>query len=101
MKTFALLFLTLFAVALPADEEHGIETKIEATGENAPVAAAEKSDDAPTDSDRDSSDNEVVSVGHDVSLAAGEKASQVVAVLGNVESAGEVLDNVVAVLGNV
>lgn len=46
-------------------------------------------------------DSQIVSVGHDASLAADQKTSSVVAVLGSANSAGEVSDSVVAVLGNV
>jgi uncharacterized RDD family membrane protein YckC len=46
-------------------------------------------------------DSAVVTVGHDASLAAGEHAQAVVAVLGNATSAGTVDDAVVAVLGDV
>ena len=42
---------------------------------------------------------EWVAIGHDVALAEGQKADQVVAVLGSATSAGEVRDQVVAVFG--
>src|SRR5882762_2122948 len=45
-------------------------------------------------------ENVVVSVGHDSTLAAGERADVVVSVLGASISAGEVSDVVVSVLGN-
>lgn len=44
--------------------------------------------------------HELVSIGHDATLAAGERAQSVVAVLGSATSEGEVNENVVAVLGN-
>jgi len=45
--------------------------------------------------------NEKVSVGHDVTLRAGDHARSVVAVLGDVNSEGDVARDVVAVAGNV
>jgi uncharacterized RDD family membrane protein YckC/cytoskeletal protein CcmA (bactofilin family) len=46
-------------------------------------------------------DRQIVSIGHDSTLPAGENAEDVVAVMGNSEADGDVSDSVVAVMGNV
>src|SRR6185437_9514314 len=60
------------------------------------VQAHAQDSDNPTDSDR-----QVVSVGHDSELPAGESAESVVAVMGNSKVDGDVSDSAVAVMGNV
>ncbi len=47
------------------------------------------------------SDRDIVSVGHNSELPAGESAEDVVAIMGNSEADGDVSDSVVAVMGNV
>jgi len=47
------------------------------------------------------SDRQIVSIGHDSVLPAGENAQDVVAIMGNSEADGDVSDSVVAVMGNV
>ncbi len=47
------------------------------------------------------SDRQIVSIGHDSTLPAGENAQDVVAIMGNSEADGDVSDSVVAVMGNV
>lgn len=54
-----------------------------------------------SDSPGDQSDRQVVSVGHDSELPAGESAESVVAVMGNSKVDGDVSDSAVAVMGNV
>jgi uncharacterized RDD family membrane protein YckC len=54
-----------------------------------------------SDYSADHSDRQVVSVGHDSELPAGESAESVVAVMGNSKVDGDVSDSAVAVLGNV
>jgi uncharacterized RDD family membrane protein YckC len=53
------------------------------------------------DSSKDQSDRQIVSIGHDSMLPAGETAQDVVAIMGNSEADGDVSDAVVAVMGNV
>jgi len=47
------------------------------------------------------SDRQIVSIGHNSVLPAGENAQDVVAIMGNSEADGDVSDSVVAVMGNV
>ena len=54
-----------------------------------------------SDSSNGWSDRQIVSIGHDSTLPAGESAEDVVAVMGNSEADGDVSDSVVAVMGNV
>src|SRR5690606_34964374 len=72
-----------------------------------PVPPAQKAAPAPTppvaadaEEDSGSTAQEMVSVGHDTTLAKGEKAIAVVSVFGSSTSEGEVSDAVVSVLGN-
>jgi uncharacterized RDD family membrane protein YckC len=60
------------------------------------VPAQARDSSGSTDNDR-----QLVSVGHDSTLPAGENAQDVVAILGNSEADGDVSDAVVAVMGNV
>lgn len=63
----------------------------------AAFATLARADGAPWDAD---TGRQVVSIGHDAVLGAGERASDVVAILGSSVAAGTVTDSVVAVLGS-
>jgi len=63
-------------------------------------AAAATADGAAGNADDAGSDNAIVSIGHDSTVAAGEHVSSVVSVLGSSTSAGTVDQAVVSVLGN-
>ena len=60
------------------------------------LPAQARDNSGPTDNDR-----QLVAVGHDSTLPAGESAQDVVAIMGNSEADGDVSDSVVAVMGNV
>jgi uncharacterized RDD family membrane protein YckC len=59
-------------------------------------AQAQDSDDSASQSNR-----QIVSIGHDALLPAGESAQEVVAIMGNSEVDGDASDDAVAVMGNV
>jgi uncharacterized RDD family membrane protein YckC len=76
-----------------ADKKHSVEVTIKAGDDD------EKDTEEPAD-EKESSDNAIVSIGHDSTLAAGGHAAAVVSVLGSSTSAGDVDEAVVSVLGN-
>src|SRR5882672_9343070 len=83
------------AYAKPAEPAAATEVPAAATD----TAAAPEAKDAE-DAGHKHSDNALVSIGHDSTLAAGEHATAVISVLGSSTSAGEVDDAVVSVLGS-
>jgi uncharacterized RDD family membrane protein YckC len=110
MKKLLFTCLCLFSAALGA-QELSTPVAAEASPQQSAVerdtaaspapAPHEASDDFDPDPDPfPDTDNKVVSIGQDATLAAGEKAVSVVAILGSATSAGEVADEVVSVLGN-
>ena len=101
MKTFLLTLLTLFTVAIPAKEPPTAEIKIEASvPSQTPAPGSDAAQEQDFEVNVPDSTNDVVAIGHDATLAAGESANSVVAVLGSATSAGQVSDAVVSVLGN-
>lgn len=82
-----------------------VATPAEPATPPAPAEAAEpaepaESDPSGTPDDGGPAPQEIVSVGHDSKLAAGEKAAVVVSVFGSSTSEGEVSDGVVSILGD-
>jgi uncharacterized RDD family membrane protein YckC len=114
----SLMALMLCAVvAVPdarSDEPAAAPDATSQTSTSAAPAPVEDSDDADWDTDHDRHDkhdrhshrsrhnhhgNDVVNIGHDSTLASGERAESVVSIFGSSASAGEAED-VVSVLGN-
>jgi uncharacterized RDD family membrane protein YckC len=120
LKTwFTLAIVALFAALAIVPACHASSAPATAQSESAQVMdAAPQADDAPAAPEAPakvakkgkrgrgaarvghSSGNELVSIGHDSTLAVGEKADAVVSILGSSSSAGEVGDSVVSILGS-
>ncbi len=87
----------------PAEVAAEATPPVEAEDADSPAAAGDDADGLDVDVNVDSDDvhsNGIVSVGHDSTLAAGEKAAAVVSIFGSSTSHGEVSDGVVSVMGD-
>jgi uncharacterized RDD family membrane protein YckC len=106
MKKTRLFFLAAIALAnllavphaaVAKPTEPAAATEVPAADTDTPAAPQPKD---ARDAGNRGSDNALVSIGHDSTLAAGEHAAAVVSVLGSSTSAGEVDNAVVSVLGS-